>query len=494
MTLTRTSATEHDGKSGQDTAKRGSRWSLPVLNRFAPPQSADPAAATAEDAVGELAPWEMPGAEHAPAIRAGVAPALPGAPTTTRQAEILNTAVIGPPTGTRGIASARDVLSRTVIAHDPITAYNETPRLVTSPNSVVLGDIGSGKSSFIKTVFIARPLILARRRAVVFDKKDRGGEGEYAQLARAYGAEPITFTPNGTGTKLNVLDAMISHGSGVGGTARLLAAIARLANDGNPLTRWEQEALRAALHATLNHTQDGHTATLSDVLPQLPAVVNLPDYEELSPAARDELHRAGLSVQFTFNSLLEVYGGLLEGETSKDLDLAHKLTVWDISQLPDDGPGVPIVMAIGHMWLLGRLRYDRGWATTCVYEEGWHIAAGPSAELARANQKLSRSVGLGNVFAFHKGTDIPENSPGMAMVQEAQSIYVYRQSRPEDAAWCQRTFNFHPETTEQIVRLPDGHHFFKYGTHPETQAQHIRSGWEIGLTDTDEALNAARHP
>lgn len=133
---------------------------------------------------------------------------------------------------------------------------------------------------------------------------------------------------------------------------------------------------------------------------------------------------------------------------------AHQL---GISDLPDDGPSAPIVMAIGHMWLLGRPRYDRGWHTTCVYKEGWHIAAGPSAWLARANQKLSRGLGLSNVFAFHKGTDIPANSPGMAMVQEAPSVYVYPQSRHEDALWCQQTFNVSPERAHDITQLSDGH-------------------------------------
>jgi hypothetical protein len=418
------------------------------------------------------------------------APALPGAPSTTRQAEILNTALIGPPTGVDGIANGRDVLSRTMIAHDALTAYNATPRVVSSPNSVVFGDVGAGKSSFIKTVFVARPLILAKRRAVVFDKKDRAGEGEYAQLAREFGAEPIRFTPDGSGTRLNLLDPMISQGTGAKGMFRLLKVVTQLANENHPLDEIEKEALRTGLRLTMTQHEQGRAATLTDLLPNLPAAANHTDYRDLSPRARDRLHQAGASVQYILNSLLEDYGGMLEGETSSELDLAHKLTVWDISQLPDDGPGVAVVMSIGHMWLLGRLRYDRGFYTTCVYEEGWHIAAGPSAQLARGNQKLARGLGLGNVFAFHKGTDIGTDPTGLAMVQEAQSVYVYRQGQPEDAEWCARTFNFAPETAQEIVRLPDGHHFFKRGTHAETQVQHIRSDWEVGITYTDEALAA----
>ena len=448
-----------------------------------------------ESTVGEVVPWQQPGSilrtQVGRARRGLYAPQLRGAPTTTRQAEILNTAIIGAPTGTRGIVTGRDVLSRTSIAHDPVTGYNGTPRTVSSPNVVILGDVGSGKSALTKTAYVLRPLLLAKRRAMVFDKKDEGGEGEYAAAVRRYGAEPIRFTTDGTGTRLNLLDPTISRGSGTQGQMRLLGVIARLARDDHALNEWEEEALRAALTRTLGQS-DHRIPVLADVLPNLSRVADLADYDGLSPQAIDALHHAGLSVRFTLNSLLQDYAGLLDGETSRDVDLTGKLTSFDISQLPEDGPAVPAVMAIGHMWLLGRLRDDRGWATNCIYEEGWHIAAGPSAGLARANQKLSRGLALSNVFVFHKGSDIPPGSPGMAMIQEAQTVHIYRQSRADDARWCRDTFSLAPETGQQIERLPDGHRFDKIGSRPETLVQHIRSPWEIAITDTDAAFTAAR--
>ncbi|RXZ51835.1 ATP/GTP-binding protein [Agromyces binzhouensis] len=412
-----------------------------------------------------------------------------GAPTSTRQAEILNTALIGPPTGTKGVVNGRDVLSRTSVTHDPVTAYNAQPREVSSPNTVVMGDVGAGKSSFVKTVCVLRPLVLTGRRAVVFDKKDQAGEGEYSGVVRRYGTEPIRFTADGTGTRLNLLDPVIARGTGIRGQARLLATITRLARDDQHLDGAELEALRAALRRTLATFEDGRAPTLADVVPNL-GVIDDDQYRDLSPTAKDALHHAGLAVRWTLNGLLDEYAGLLDGETSTCVDLTGKLTWFDISQLPDDGPAVPVVMAIGNMWMLGRLRADRGWATTVVYEEGWHMIGGPSARLIKANQKLSRGLGIANVFVMHKGTDIPRDSPGVTIIQEAQSIHVFRQGRPEDAAWCTDTFGFDPDTTDQITRLRDGHYVFKYGAHPETHVQHIRSNWEIDVTNTDEALAA----
>jgi hypothetical protein len=470
-------------------------WALPGLRALAPPPETPPPGEV-DGSANEIAPWSLPGTplrQNVRAARAGFyAPALDGAPTTTRQAEILNTALIGPPTGTRGIVIGRDVLSRTPISHDPITAYNSTPREVSSPNVIIMGDVGAGKSTHTKANQVLRPLLLKNRRCVVFDKKDQAGEGEYSGVVRHYGYEPIRFTADNTGTTLNLLDPVILRGTGIKGQARLLNIVTRLARGDQPLNEWEEEALRAGLRRTVEQVGD-RSPVLADVLPNLGSIADDPDYAALSPTARDDLHRAGLSVRWTLNGLLEEYAGLLDGETSTTVDLSGKLTSFDISQLPDDGPAVPVVMAIGNMWMLGRLRGDRGYATTVVYEEGWHMVGGPSAQLIKANQKLARGLGIANVFVMHKGTDIPKDSPGMAIIQEAQTVCIYRQSRPEDARWCQQTFGLALETAETIERLRDGHYIFKYGSHPETHVQHILSRWEAEVTNTDEALAAAEN-
>ena len=145
-------------------------WNTPVFRAFAPP--ADVSAAATPEVTVEILPWSQPGTRlrvNPRAARRGFfAPALEGAPTTTKQAEILNTALIGPPTGTRGVVTGRDVLSRTPISHDPITAYNSSPREVSSPNVIIMGDVGAGKSTHTKANHVLRPLLLKGRRCVVW--------------------------------------------------------------------------------------------------------------------------------------------------------------------------------------------------------------------------------------------------------------------------------------------------------------------------------------
>jgi hypothetical protein len=494
MTLEKTNRAASEPESAPERRSRSWLAAIPGLRILVPPAEPVPSEAGATGPV-DVPPSSRGGttlrSSTAAARRGWYAPAFRGAPTTTKQAEILNTALIGPPTGTAGIVNGRDTLSRTLIAHDAATAYNSEPRQVTSPNVLVFGTVGSGKSSFVKTVCVIRPLLLKHRRAVVFDKKDDGGQGEYADLTRRLGAEPLRFTTDTSGTRLNLLDPVIARGTGIKGQFRLLAAITRVARNDEALSKWEEEAVRAALKALHAHDDGGRTLVAADLLPHLGRVVDDPDYRELSAPARDQLHRAGLSVRWALTGLLDEYAGLLDGETSNTVDLSHKLTSFDLSQLPDDGPAVPVVMAIGNMWLTGRLRNERGWVTNVIYEEGWHMIGGPSAQLVKSNQKLSRSLGISNVFVMHKGTDIPPDSPGYTVVQEAQTVYVFNQARTEDAHWATTTFGFAPETAATLMRLKPGHCVFKYGANPETHLQHVRSTWETEVTNTDSALAAA---
>jgi len=489
-TTPRTSTTTH--RSG----RRPLLANVPGLRIFVSPDALAREPRTGPATAGEVVPWERPGSKLRVSPRAAgrgwYAPAAVGAPTTTRQARILNTALIGPPTGTDGIVNGRDVLSHTIVAHDAATAYNAPQRVITSPNSLVVGDVGSTKSSTVK-VLLVRALTLRLRRAFVFDKKEEGGEGEYAELARRFGSESLRFATDGSGTRINLLDSLVVRGTGMQGQMQLMATTFHSARGGQPLDEWEREALRAALRSLLA-TDLGRAATPADLVPHLLAVSGDPAYAGLSAAARDRLHEAGATLAWVLLSLLDEYGNVFDGETSRAVDLAHKLTVWDVSQLPNEGPAVPVVMALGHMWLHGRLHGERGWITNVIYEEGWHVIGSATAELVKSNQKLSRSLGIANWFVIHKGTDIPPESPGYTVIQEAQTVYIHRMVRPQDAEWAVRTFGLEPDTAETVTGLPQGQCILKRAHLPETQVQIVRSRWEAGLTDTDTAMSAAAAP
>src|SRR6516165_4220782 len=89
--------------------------------------------------------------------------------------------------------------------------------IVPNRNMVVFGQIGRGKSAFVKT-FLWRQAVFGRRAWVVDPK------GEYGDLADAWGVRPVALRPGGA-IRLNPLDrgpdagaAPSEAGGGLGAT------------------------------------------------------------------------------------------------------------------------------------------------------------------------------------------------------------------------------------------------------------------------------------
>src|SRR5579863_6560550 len=104
--------------------------------------------------------------------------------------------------GGRGVLIGRDLLGG-AFTYDPFELYRSGH--LTNPNMVVIGQIGRGKSAFVKT-YLWRLAVFGRRAWVVDPK------GEYGALARAWGVEPVALRPGGP-VRLNPLDAVPSPAS-----------------------------------------------------------------------------------------------------------------------------------------------------------------------------------------------------------------------------------------------------------------------------------------
>ncbi len=79
----------------------------------------------------------------------------------------------------------RDLLGGSFV-YDPFALYRQG--VVTNPNMVVVGQIGRGKSAFVKS-YLWRQAVFGRRAWVVDPK------GEYGPLARAWGVAPAVAAP-----------------------------------------------------------------------------------------------------------------------------------------------------------------------------------------------------------------------------------------------------------------------------------------------------------
>lgn len=439
-------------------------------------------------------------------------PAYSGMKSTTRQAEALNIAWAGPPSSPRGVFLGQDAATSQMVMHDVFQAYEEN--LLSSPNFVVIGDVGKGKSSLLKTWAVLRPLVLAGRRAVVIDKKlqrwpDGTRSGENTMLARYLGTEPIVFRIGGGGSCINPLDPMIAplveEGQDSGGSelreeekpagqSMLLRAILHRALD-RSLTPREGKALREAHHFALQAAaREERQATLQDIYRHM--LYPNDAAAERAAATVEELREWGRDAAYELDRIIEDdLRGLIDGPTTPDVKLDSQLTVFDLSLLPEEGPSLSIVMAVVNTWLSNLLATEQQrWRTHFVVEEGWHLVQGPTAKVFQRNWKLARGLGLSNGVAIHHISDVPHDTPAIALLKEAETVFIYGQARHDDAEQCVKLFGLPSTTMEPIRQLPQGTFMLKIGSRPPLMVRHVRSPIEAELTNTDAGMNLVGRP
>ncbi|MEV8132719.1 MULTISPECIES: ATP/GTP-binding protein [Pseudarthrobacter] len=426
-------------------------------------------------------------------------PAAPGVLSSTRQMEFSHMAIASPPTSHRGLAFGIDAGSGWMVVHDPFTSYGNE---LESPNVCFIGDLGQGKSSGIKTWAVLRQLLLGRR-VVVIDKKyqlDQNG-GEYTSLAQRLGITPVKFMVGGGGARINILDPRIaarlnedSHDdtalSTPAGQSMLVRAVVEEAL-GRPLLPKEGKAVRMAHKQALRTAAANHEiAHIRHVLSALYA----PDADAATASnlSVEEIRQWGQDPAFELERMIEDdLAGLIDGPTSEEISLNAGLTVFDVSLLPEDGPALAIVMTIINTWLANTLyRQSEAVPTVLVIEEAWHTVQGSVAKVTRRNTKLSRALSLSCMFAFHHISDIPEDSPAIAMLKECGTVLLYKQQKSDDAWACERMFNLPAGSAADIASLTKGTCMMRIGGKDPFIAIHVRSALEIELTDTDKAMKS----
>ncbi len=422
-------------------------------------------------------------------------PAATGAPTTTRQAEILNPAIIAAPMQFQGLLSGVETLSKTPATHDPIQAYRDGK--VDSPNVCTLGDVGTRKSTLMKSGYVLRPLGLLERRMVVVDIKSAGpsaGCGEYTATAETVGVTPIRCEiGDSQSSRLNLLDPKLRltrEGTSGAGAIGVLLQAAAILNDNTELTRFEKKAVRAALKRAEAHVAElGRDVTVMDVLPYLGNVDDIDEFRGLPLHAKELMFTAGYGVRVLLERLPEEMPGLFDGDTINTVKLGEKATFFDFSQLPEEGPARSIGMMLANAWTIGSIRASGGkFRTNFCVDEGWFLVGGPMGKVIRSNAKLSRALGMSNIVNLHHPSDVPADDPAIAFIKEAGTLHLFRQSKRDDAEMVATLAGLKPGAVEQLMTLPAGQYFTKVGLQAETRVRHVRSSVEARIADTSQGL------
>jgi type IV secretory pathway VirB4 component len=420
-------------------------------------------------------------------------PRVPAHQVTTRNLGAAYPFIAERGLGQRGVVIGEDLLGGSFV-FDPFELYAQG--VVSNPNMVVFGQIGRGKSAFVKT-FLWRQAVFGRRAWVVDPK------GEYGDLAAAWGVRPVGLRPGGS-IRLNPLDAGPEHvdgvTDGVGSTARrqieLLTSLAS-ACLGRSLLPRERAALGIALVA----------ATEQAPVPTVPLVVEAllaPTAASAASLRTDlrDLLEDGRDVALELRRL--VHGdlcGMFDGPTSSGLDLSAPLVVLDLSALYQS-TALGVLMACATAWLQAHLARTAssaggGRQTIVVIDEAWALMSNLGvARWLQSSWKLSRAFGVSNVAVLHRVSDLhsvgASDSEQVALAQgllaDSETRVIYAQS-PGELSVASDLLSLSTTEAELLPQLRRGVALWKVGQ-GSFLVQHRLSAMERMLVNTDAAMGA----
>ena len=436
-------------------------------------------------------------------VRRGLPPAHRA---TTVELRTLYPFVVPEDLGVDGCYIGREA-SGSLFCFDPWECYAKGK--LTSPNMVVFGQIGRGKSAFVKS-FVWRELCFGRH-CWVLDPK-----GEYGALAAASGATPLRLGP-GLGLRLNPLDVGPVAQTGLDaseparGPQSSPSVQPRPLQPGlSPAHQRRAELLGALLGSSLGRPLLPQERAAADValsvaeertaLPTLPLVAEAllrPEEQQarLLGTNLEGLRQDGRQVALELRRL--VHGdlaGMFDGETSPGLDLSAGVVVLDLSRLYAS-PALGLLMVCALSWLQSTLAVGSATKRLVVLDEAWallsHLA---TARWLQATFKLSRSYGVANIAVVHRLSDLKsagqEGSEQQRLAEgllaDAETRVVFGQA-PGEAERAGELLGLSRNEQALLCQLPRGVALWRVGQ-TSFLVEHELCPEELALADTDGAM------
>lgn len=328
--------------------------------------------------------------------------------------------------GSAGTFIGQDLYSGGSFVYDPWELYRQG--VITAPNVILAGIVGSGKSSLAKALY-TRALPFGRRVYVPGDPK-----GEHTPVARAVGGRAIVLGPS-LPTRLNPLDegyraAGIPDADWAAQVAArrrdLIGALAETVLD-RRLTPVEHTAIDIALADTVRSAE----------VPILPMVVD----RILTPSPTDDpddrLAEDGRMLGHALRRLVAGdLSGLFDGPSTEKFDPTLPMLSLDLSRVSENSALLAVLMTCSAAWMESALQDPSGGQRFVVYDEAWRLMSYPSL-LARmdAQWRLARHYGISNLLIFHKLTDLENvgdqgsrmRALASSLLANAETRIVYRQ-------------------------------------------------------------------
>lgn len=321
--------------------------------------------------------------------------------------------------GSQGVFIGQDLYSGGSFVYDPWVLYANG--IITAPNLVVAGIVGSGKSSLAKALY-TRSLGFGRRVYIPGDPK-----GEHTAVAEAVGGRAIKLG-HGLATRLNPLDEGYRP-AGMSDQQWTATVISRRRDLIGALT----ETVLARPMSPLEHTAIDTALAVTmreNSVPILPMVVD----HLLDPADDPDgrLWEDGRMVGHALRRL--VHGdlaGLFDGPSTEVFDPSLPMISLDLSQVTENSTLISALMTCSSAWMEAALLDPAGGQRWCIYDEAWRLMSQP-ALLRRmdAHWRLARAYGIANMMIFHKISDLDNvGDQGSAMRGLANSLLANAETR-----------------------------------------------------------------
>jgi len=451
-------------------------------------------------------------------------PRVPAHVTTTRHLGAAYPLVTESGLGHDGVLVGRDLLGGTFV-FDPFHLYAQG--VVTNPNVVVIGQIGRGKSAFVKS-YLWRQAVFGRQAWVVDPK------GEDGALAAAWGVRPVALSPGGS-VRLNPLEALGGEhlpapppACVAGGRASLAAGdegdieVGARCGGGDP---WTEVSARAEWRRGIDLLTSLAVACLGrDLLPRERAAMDValtqaalcaargvaaPVLPQVVDALLDPPEGAARALRTTRALLIEdgrdvalelrrlVSGdlrGMFDGPTTPGLRLDAPLVVLDLSAVYNS-PALGVLMACATAWLQSALLRRPPGRVIVVVDEAWAILSDIAVgRFLRSSWKLARARGVANIAVCHRASDL--SASGAAGSEEArlaeglladsETVICYAQPASELESLA-GVLGCDASDLAFLPRLPRGVALWRVGGQSYL-VEHLLASHESVMVDTDARL------
>jgi type IV secretory pathway VirB4 component len=380
----------------------------------------------------------------------------------------------GVPIGLNALAGGQ------LLRYDPWTCY--AANVVTSPNMIVAGQLGRGKSALVKT-YLYRQLHLGRQ-AYILDPK-----GEYAPLAAASGLATVALRPGGH-ERLNPLDpppAAASREQIVTSRASVIAALA-----GNGLGRELTGEEHVAITAAIRQLPD-HDATLGDVTTTLlhPSDQIAAELSTTTAALAVAVRAVALELHRLLSGDL---AGMVNGPTTARLELHGPGVVIDLAKVANTPALAPVMVCAG-AWLAAAIDTDTDRRRLLLVDEAWALLArAATTAWLQQTSKLARARGVQLITVIHRLSDLAaQTDAGTAaraqakgLLADAETRVIYGQA-PGERQLTSDLLGLTDAETELVCSLAPYRGLWKVGEHTAL-VDHLLTTAEQPLVDTDTRM------